>query len=54
MVLKLHGTNYSTCTLRVITTLREKGVEYELVPVDIMKGEQKVNGNSFCLEGFVI
>lgn len=41
MVLKLHGAYYSTCTQRVVTTLKEKGVEFELVPVDLSKGEHK-------------
>ncbi|KAL1965221.1 hypothetical protein VTN77DRAFT_5975 [Rasamsonia byssochlamydoides] len=41
MVLKLHGNPLSTCTKRVQLALEEKGVPYEIVPVDLSKGEQK-------------
>ncbi|TCD67245.1 hypothetical protein EIP91_000322, partial [Steccherinum ochraceum] len=41
MVLKLHGFVLSTCSLRVATVLKEFNVPFELVPVDITKGEQK-------------
>lgn len=33
--------NLSTCVRRVAVVLREKDVPYELVPVDLMKGEHK-------------
>ena len=33
---------HSTCTQRVLTTLTEKGLKYEVRPVDIMNGEHKV------------
>lgn len=39
--LKLYGMSLSTCTRRVMTTCLEKNVEFELVQVDLMKGEHK-------------
>lgn len=41
MVLKLYGFPFSTCTRRVALVLKEKNVPYELVVVDLSKGEQK-------------
>jgi glutathione S-transferase len=41
MVLKLYGSPQSTCTRRVGTVLREKKVPFELITVDLMKGEHK-------------
>ncbi|KAF8175846.1 glutathione S-transferase [Pholiota molesta] len=41
MVLKLYGYPMSTCTRRVGIILYEKKVPFEIVPVDISKGEQK-------------
>ncbi|EAW08976.1 glutathione S-transferase family protein [Aspergillus clavatus NRRL 1] len=41
MVLKINGHPSSTCTMRVRTVLAEKGLDYELHTVDLMKGEQK-------------
>lgn len=41
MVLKLVGSPFSTCTARVATVLHEKKVPYELIHVDLGKGEQK-------------
>ncbi|KAF5374480.1 hypothetical protein D9615_009067 [Tricholomella constricta] len=41
MVLKLHGTGNSTCTRRVGAFLREKKIPFELVEVNLMKGEHK-------------
>ncbi|KAG6917724.1 hypothetical protein DXG01_001375 [Tephrocybe rancida] len=41
MVLKLHGSGQSTCTRRVGALLREKKIPFELVVVDMMKGEHK-------------
>jgi glutathione S-transferase len=41
MVLKLYGVNLSTCTRRVATVLYEKNIPFELITVDIMKGEHK-------------
>lgn len=38
---KVYGMPVSTCTRRIIATLLEKNVEYELVTVDLMKGEHK-------------
>ncbi|GAQ03879.1 glutathione S-transferase PM239X14 [Aspergillus lentulus] len=39
MVLKLHGSSWSTCTSRVRLALIEKGVDAEIVNVDLAKGE---------------
>ena len=39
--LKIYGMGLSTCTRRVMTTCIEKNVEYELVVVDLTKGEHK-------------
>ena len=41
MVLKLYGTSISTCTNRVATVLKEKGIPYELNTVNLMQGEHK-------------
>jgi glutathione S-transferase len=41
MVLKLYGSPYSTCTARVAIVLHEKKIPYELVPIDLAKGQQK-------------
>ena len=41
MVLKLYGSPMSTCTKRVATVLHEKRIPFELVFVDLMKGEHK-------------
>lgn len=38
---KLYGSPMSTCTRRVAVVLKEKGVPYELIPVDLSKGEHK-------------
>lgn len=40
--LTLYGMPMSTCTRRVRTVLEEKGVPYELVVVDLSKGEHKL------------
>jgi len=45
MPIKVYGLAMSTCTQRVLTTLTEKGLKYELVPVDFAKGEHKVKLN---------
>jgi glutathione S-transferase len=39
MVIKVFGSKTTVCTRRVLLTLKEKGVDYELVIVDIQKGE---------------
>ena len=44
MVLTLYGYPRSTCTQRVAMTLREKGVPFTFVLVDLIKGEQKAPG----------
>lgn len=38
---KVLGANVSTCTRAVLTTLEEVSANYELVPVDLSKGEHK-------------
>lgn len=40
-VLKLHGHPYSGATLRVLSVLHEKGLEFEFVPIDLATGEHK-------------
>ncbi|KAJ7174824.1 glutathione S-transferase [Mycena filopes] len=40
-ILKLHGSKFATCTRRVATVLHELQVPFELVEVDLMKGEHK-------------
>ncbi|KAF4386466.1 hypothetical protein G4B88_006722 [Cannabis sativa] len=39
--IKVHGSAYSTATMRVIATLNEKNLDFELVPVDMRTGEHK-------------
>ncbi|KAF8387814.1 hypothetical protein HHK36_026472 [Tetracentron sinense] len=41
MAIKVHGSRISTCVGRVIACLEEKGVEYEVVPVDYVTSEHK-------------
>ncbi|KAH8688750.1 putative glutathione S-transferase [Talaromyces proteolyticus] len=41
MALTLHGYATSLCTWRVRTVFEEKGVEYELITVDLFNAEQK-------------
>ena len=41
MVVKLYGFTYSTSTARVATVLREYNVPFELVIIDLPKGEQR-------------
>jgi glutathione S-transferase len=40
-IMKLYGHPYSTCTRKVLLTLTETNTPYELVVVDLTKGEQK-------------
>lgn len=40
-VLKVRGSAMSTCTRRVLTALEELHVPYELVNIDLSKGEHK-------------
>ncbi|KAK7045332.1 hypothetical protein VNI00_007581 [Paramarasmius palmivorus] len=41
MVLKLYGTIHSPCATRVMIVLHEKQIQYELINVDLAKGEQQ-------------
>lgn len=41
MPLQLYGNQFSTCTRRVLITLKEKGVEAEFMNVELAKGEQR-------------
>jgi glutathione S-transferase len=41
MVLTLYGFPFSTCTQRVLAVLLEKDLPYELVEVNLFKGDQK-------------
>ncbi|KAH9942070.1 glutathione transferase [Amylocystis lapponica] len=43
MVLKLYGSPLSTCTRRVALVCKEKNIPYELVVVDLSKGEHKAS-----------
>ena len=39
---KLHGFPRSTCTRRVALIAKERNIPYEFVPVDLSKGEHKL------------
>ncbi|XP_010259661.1 PREDICTED: glutathione S-transferase F13 [Nelumbo nucifera] len=41
MAVKLYGIAMSTCTTRVMTCLHEKGVDFEIVPINLSAGEHK-------------
>ncbi|XP_009365718.1 glutathione S-transferase F13 [Pyrus x bretschneideri] len=41
MGVKVHGLALSTCTSRVLTILHEKGLDFELLPVNLLAGEHK-------------
>uniref|UniRef100_A0A0C9QRC5 glutathione transferase n=1 Tax=Wollemia nobilis TaxID=56998 RepID=A0A0C9QRC5_9CONI len=41
MVVKVHGPPYSSSTRTVLACFVEKGIDFEIVPVDMLKGEQK-------------
>jgi glutathione S-transferase len=41
MVLKLYGAGPSTCTRRIGAVLREKKVDFQLIPVDVRGGAHK-------------
>ncbi|CAF0808890.1 unnamed protein product [Adineta steineri] len=41
MVIKVYGLAMSTCTQKVLTTLIEKGLKYEIVNIDFAAGEHK-------------
>ena len=41
MGVKVHGLPLSTCTSRVLTILHEKGLDFELLPVNLLAGEHK-------------
>jgi glutathione S-transferase len=42
MPITVYGLAMSTCTQKVLTTLTEKGLKYELVNIDFAAGEHKV------------
>ena len=39
--MKIYGSLGSTCTRRVLTVFAEKAANYELIPIDLSKGEHK-------------
>ncbi|KAJ7615806.1 glutathione S-transferase-like protein [Mycena rosella] len=41
VILKLYGAGYTSCTRRVATVLHELKVPFELIEIDVKKGEQK-------------
>ena len=41
MVVKVYGPAYASATRRVLACLFDKEIEFELVPVDLLKGEHK-------------
>ncbi len=41
MTIKVYGHPFSTCTRKVLTTLHEKGADFEFVHVELSKGEHK-------------
>ncbi|KAG8702970.1 hypothetical protein FRC09_004436 [Ceratobasidium sp. 395] len=41
VTIKLHGFRGSTCTNRVVLTCNEIGIDYELIQVDLVKGEHQ-------------
>jgi len=41
MTIKLHGSPFSTATMRATASLYEKEVEFEFVHVDMKNGEHK-------------
>jgi hypothetical protein len=54
MPIKVYGMAMSTCTQRVLTTLVEKGLKYELVNVDFAAGEHKVTIKILLLKKNII
>ncbi|KAJ7123371.1 glutathione S-transferase-like protein [Mycena epipterygia] len=42
VILKLYGLSHATCTRRVATVLHELKVPFELIEVNLMKGEHKI------------
>lgn len=41
MSYKIHGSSFSLCTRRAAVVFKEKGIDYELIPVDMTKAEHK-------------
>ncbi|KAJ4975101.1 hypothetical protein NE237_000207 [Protea cynaroides] len=41
MVVKVIGPPYASCLRKVLVCLIEKEVEFEIIPIDLLKGEQK-------------
>jgi glutathione S-transferase len=44
MVLKLFGYGFPTCTRLVGAVLREKKIPFQMITIDLLKGEQKSSG----------
>ena len=44
MAIKLYGFPRSTCTRLVGLICKEKNIDFEIIPVDLSKGEQKLPG----------
>ncbi|KAH9288318.1 hypothetical protein KI387_032435, partial [Taxus chinensis] len=51
MVVKLHGPAYASCSRRVLACFVEKNIDFEIVHVDLLKGEQK-NPEFLALQPF--
>lgn len=41
MVVKVYGPAYASATRRVLACLIDKEIEFEVVPIDLLKGEHK-------------
>ncbi|PIN00787.1 Glutathione S-transferase [Handroanthus impetiginosus] len=41
MAIKVHGSVTTTATMRVLASLNEKGLDYEIVPIDLSTGDHK-------------
>lgn len=42
MTIKVYGESvFTTCTQRILTVLHEKGLPYEIIPIDLIAGEHK-------------
>ncbi|KAK6154202.1 hypothetical protein DH2020_013841 [Rehmannia glutinosa] len=43
MAIKVHGSLFSTATMRVLACLNEKGLDYEFVPIDMKAESRAIN-----------